>query len=80
MVLKLVGSLEQRSYGGWLRELELFRRLKGYLTTLYNTLKGGCGEVGVDLFFHVTGGNGLKLCQGRFRLNVRKKILSERVA
>jgi len=58
----------------------LFRRLKGYLTTLYNTLNGGCGEVGVVLFFHVTGGNGLKLCQGRFRLNVRKKILSERVA
>ena len=59
------------------------RRLRGDLSTLYNSLKGGCGQVGVGFFLQAATdrmrGHSVKPCQGRYRLDIRKKFFTERV-
>ena len=82
---KAVKGLERKSYEEWLREPELFslEEAQGEIIAIYSSLKGVCGKRGVGLCSCITSDrsrrNGLKLCQGRFRLVIRKNFFSKRV-
>ena len=58
-------------------------RLHGDLIAAFQYLKGACKDAGEGLFIRDcsdrTRGNGFKLKQGKFRLNIRKKFFTVRL-
>ena len=83
----MIRGLQQLSYEDRVRELGLFslekRRLQGDLMTAFQYLKGAYRKAGEELFIRAccgrTRGNGFKLEDGRFRLDIRKKCFTVRV-
>ena len=85
---KVIRGLEHLLYEDRLRELGLFslesRRLWGDLLAAFYYLKRAYRKAGEGLFIRAgikrRRENGFKLEEGRFRLGIRKKLFTERVA
>ncbi|KFV03353.1 hypothetical protein N340_00240, partial [Tauraco erythrolophus] len=84
---KMIQGLEHFCYEDRLRDLGLFslqkRRLRGDLIAAFQHLKGAYKKAGEGLFTRTcsdrTRGNGFKLKEGRFRLDLRKKFFTLRL-
>ena len=84
---KMIRGLEHLSCEERLRELGLFslekRRLQGDLIVAFQYLKEAYKQEGERLFVRVESGrirrNSLKLRQGWFRLDIRRKFFTQRV-
>jgi len=79
---EMIRGLEHLFYEDRLRELGLLslekRRLRGDLIAAFQYLKGVYRKDGEGLFTRARG-NGFKLKEGRFSLDIRKKFFTMRV-